>query len=181
MVFTNLITTTHVNMTTNRPLMSSMATGGCKSANIMHSRRGCWEPIVVIAPIFYHKDGHYVRLNRVALKYPNFKKDVDLDVHVRMFNLVVKANAKTSKSILSMLLVICLEIRHRTGAIITCQNFLTIFFWSLHKHFANVIEKLRMTSKYIWSWKTWSNRRLKGWRFTTSIFKSWLMVYKYQP
>jgi hypothetical protein len=31
----------------------------------------------------------------VALKYLDLKKDVDLDVHVRMFNFVVKANAKT--------------------------------------------------------------------------------------
>jgi hypothetical protein len=31
----------------------------------------------------------------VALKYPDFKKDVDPNVHVRMFNSVVKANAKT--------------------------------------------------------------------------------------
>jgi hypothetical protein len=32
---------------------------------------------------------------RVALKYHDFKKDVDLDVHVRVFNSVVKTNAKT--------------------------------------------------------------------------------------
>jgi hypothetical protein len=31
----------------------------------------------------------------VALKYPDFKKDVNLDVHVRMSNFVVKENAKT--------------------------------------------------------------------------------------
>jgi len=36
-----------------------------------------------------------VRANKVAFKYPNFKKDVDLDAHVRMFNFVVKANVKT--------------------------------------------------------------------------------------
>jgi hypothetical protein len=28
----------------------------------------------------------------VVFKYPNFKKIVDLDVHVRMFNYVVKVN-----------------------------------------------------------------------------------------
>jgi hypothetical protein len=31
----------------------------------------------------------------VALKYPNLKKDVDLDVHVRVFNSIVKVNVKT--------------------------------------------------------------------------------------
>jgi plasmid replication initiation protein len=36
-----------------------------------------------------------VRPNKVALKYPDLKKDVDLDVHVRMFNFIVKANEKT--------------------------------------------------------------------------------------
>ncbi len=85
MVFTNLITIVHVNQTTNRPLISSMATRGCKSANAMHSRGGYQEPIVVIAPILDHKDGHYVSLNWVTLKYLNFKKDVDPDVHVKVF------------------------------------------------------------------------------------------------
>jgi len=33
----------------------------------------------------------------VTLKYPNFKKDVDLDAHVRVFNSIVKKNAKTSE------------------------------------------------------------------------------------
>ncbi len=36
-------------------------------------------------------------LNRVVFKYPDFKKDVDPDAHVKVFNFVVKANAKTSK------------------------------------------------------------------------------------
>jgi plasmid replication initiation protein len=36
-----------------------------------------------------------VRPNKIAFKYPDFKKDVDLDVHVRMFNFIVKTNAKT--------------------------------------------------------------------------------------
>jgi len=31
----------------------------------------------------------------IALKYPNFKKDVDPNVHVTMFNSKVKANAYT--------------------------------------------------------------------------------------
>jgi hypothetical protein len=53
--------------------------------------------IVVIIPIFYHKDAHNVRPNRVAFKYPNFKKDVDPYAHVTVFNSIVKANAETSK------------------------------------------------------------------------------------
>jgi hypothetical protein len=61
----------------------------------MHSRGGYQEPIVVTTPILDHKDGHYVRPNKVASKYPNFKKDVDLDVHVTMFNFSIKMNAKT--------------------------------------------------------------------------------------
>jgi hypothetical protein len=31
----------------------------------------------------------------VAFKYPDFKKDFDLNAHVRMFNSIVKGNAKT--------------------------------------------------------------------------------------
>jgi len=51
----------------------------------------------MIAPILDHKNGHYVRPNRVAFKYLDFKKDVDPDAHVKVFNSLVKANAETSK------------------------------------------------------------------------------------
>jgi len=40
-----------------------------------------------------------VRPNRVALKYHDFKKDVDLDAHVRVFNYVMDGNAETSEKI----------------------------------------------------------------------------------
>jgi hypothetical protein len=33
----------------------------------------------------------------VVLKYPDFKKDIDLNAHVKMFNFVVKANVETFK------------------------------------------------------------------------------------
>ncbi len=74
-----------------------MATGGCKSADVVHSKGGYEEPIAIIALILDHKNGHYVKLNRVAFKYPNFKKDVDPDAHVKMFNSIVKENVETSK------------------------------------------------------------------------------------
>jgi hypothetical protein len=38
-----------------------------------------------------------VRSNKVALKYPDFKKIVDPYVHVKTFNFVMKENAKTSE------------------------------------------------------------------------------------
>jgi hypothetical protein len=33
----------------------------------------------------------------LALKYLDFKKDVDLDAHVKVFNSAIKANAKSSE------------------------------------------------------------------------------------
>jgi hypothetical protein len=45
--------------------------------------------------ILDHRDGHYVKPNRVTLKYFDFKKDVDLNAHVKVFNFVVKTNVKT--------------------------------------------------------------------------------------
>ncbi len=72
-----------------------MVVGGCRSANVVHSKGRYQEPIAVIAPILDHRDGHYVRPNRVVLKYLDFKKDVDLDAHVKVFNSVVKENVKT--------------------------------------------------------------------------------------
>jgi hypothetical protein len=40
MVFTYPIMTTHVNRTTSQPLMKSMVVGGCKNADVMHSKGG---------------------------------------------------------------------------------------------------------------------------------------------
>jgi hypothetical protein len=106
MVFTNPIMITHVNMTENPPPMSLIVAGGYKNANVANPIRGYQKPSIVIAPILDHKNGHYVNPNKVALKYHDFKRDVDLNVHVRMFNFVVKTNVKTLKST-SMRSTIC--------------------------------------------------------------------------
>ncbi len=63
----------------------------CKSADVVHSKGGYWKPIIITTSILDHRDGHYVRPNMVAFKYLDFK----IDVHVRMFNSIVKINAKT--------------------------------------------------------------------------------------
>ncbi len=66
-----------------------------KSANAMHPRKGYQEPFAIITPILDHRDGHYVRPNKVTIKYLDFKKNVDPNAHVIVFNSIVKANAKT--------------------------------------------------------------------------------------
>jgi hypothetical protein len=86
MVFINPIMATHGNRIVDQPLMSSMVIRRCKNVNVVHSRGGYREPIAVTIPIFDHRYGHYARPNRVAFKYPNFKKNVNPNVHVRMFN-----------------------------------------------------------------------------------------------
>jgi hypothetical protein len=95
MVFTNPIMTTHVNMTTNQALMNLMVVGGYISTNVANLRKGYREPSVVTAKIPDHKDGHSNRPNMIAFKYLDFKKNVDLNVHVRVFNFAIKANTKT--------------------------------------------------------------------------------------
>jgi hypothetical protein len=55
------------------------------------------KPYVVIVEFPNHQNGHFVRPNKVAFKYPNFKKDVDPNVHVKIFNPTTKANGETSK------------------------------------------------------------------------------------
>jgi hypothetical protein len=75
--------------------MSSMAIRRYKSANAMNLKKGYQKPYVVRAPILDHEDGHYVRPNKVALKYPDFKKDVDLVAHGRVFNFAIKENVET--------------------------------------------------------------------------------------
>jgi hypothetical protein len=76
--------------------MISIATRRCRSANVVHSRGRYQEPLVITAPILGHRDGHYVRPNRVALKYLDFKIGVDPNVSVKMLNFIVKENVETS-------------------------------------------------------------------------------------
>jgi hypothetical protein len=131
--------------------MNLMAIGRYRNANAANPRGGYQEPFTLTTLIIDHRDGHYVSSNRVAFKYPHFKKDTNPDVHVRVFNYVIKENVKTFKEYIINAFSYMLRDWHRTGAIITCQNFLTIFFWSLHKHFTNVIGRLKMMNKYTWS------------------------------
>jgi len=95
MVFTNSIMTIHVNRIVDRPSMSSMVVGGYKNVSAMDSKGRYQEPFVVIELIINHKDGYYVKPNRVAFKYIDLKKHVDLNAHVKMFKFVVKTNVKT--------------------------------------------------------------------------------------
>jgi hypothetical protein len=59
-----------------------MAVGGYKSANVMNLRKGYGKPSILIAQILDHKIGHYVRPNKVALKYLDLKKDANPDAHL---------------------------------------------------------------------------------------------------
>ncbi len=75
--------------------MNSMVVGRYRSADATNPRGGYQESSVVTTLILDHRDGHFVRPNRVTFKYPDFKKDVDPNAHVRVFKYVVKVNAKT--------------------------------------------------------------------------------------
>jgi hypothetical protein len=90
MVFTNPIMITLVNRIVDRPSMSSMATKGNRSVDAMNSKGRHRKPCAVTTPILDHRGGHYVKPNRVVFKYFNFKKDVNPDAHVVVFNFVVK-------------------------------------------------------------------------------------------
>jgi hypothetical protein len=61
----------------------------------VHTRGGYRELFVVMTLILDHKYGHYVRPNRVGHKYPDLKKYVDLDAHLKVFNFGIKASVKT--------------------------------------------------------------------------------------
>ncbi len=97
MVFTNLIMTTHVNRIIDQPLMNSMAIRRYKNVDLTNLKGGYRESYVATTQTPNHRNGHFVRPNRVALKYPNFKKNDDLNVHLRVFNFVIKKNVETSK------------------------------------------------------------------------------------
>jgi transcription elongation factor GreA-like protein len=77
--------------------MNSLAIEGYRSVDARNLRGGYQKPFVVTTQILDHRNGHYVKPNKVALKYFDFKKDVDPDAHVKMFNSEIKTNIKTSK------------------------------------------------------------------------------------
>jgi hypothetical protein len=72
--------------------MNSMAVGGYRSADSANLKGGYREPYAIIALISIHRNGHYVRQ---TLKYLDFKKVVDLDAHVKVFNFIVKKKIET--------------------------------------------------------------------------------------
>jgi len=51
----------------------------------------------MIQGIADHRNPHFVRPNKVTFKCLHFKKDFDLDVHVKIFNSIVKVNVETFK------------------------------------------------------------------------------------
>jgi len=64
-------------MITNQPLMSLMVAREYKSVNVVNPRKGYQEPSALNVQIHGYIVGHYVRPNKVALKYPNFLKNAD--------------------------------------------------------------------------------------------------------
>jgi hypothetical protein len=97
MMFTNSLMIIRVNKTTNWPVMNSMAIGRYKNTNATNPKGGYWKPYVVTTQIPDHRDGQFVRPNKVAFEYLDFKKEVNPNAHVRVFNFAMKANVKTSK------------------------------------------------------------------------------------
>ncbi len=108
MVFTNMMMTIHVNKNADQPLMSlNIIARRYRNTYAKNPRGGYQKRSVINVRIFHHRNGHLLRPNKVAFKYPDFKEDANLNVHVRVFNFIVKANAKTLKNISSMHLIIC--------------------------------------------------------------------------
>jgi hypothetical protein len=95
MVFTNPIMTIHVNKITDQTLMNSMDVGGYISIDAGNLGRGYRKPSVVSTRINDNKNGHSMRLNMVIFKYPDLKKYVVPNVHVKVFDFAMKENAKT--------------------------------------------------------------------------------------
>jgi hypothetical protein len=75
--------------------MSSMAIRRYKSVNVTTCKEGYRKPFAITIPILDYRNGHYVRPNMVVFKCHDFKKDVDPNVHVKMFNFVIKVNVET--------------------------------------------------------------------------------------
>jgi hypothetical protein len=75
--------------------MNSIVAKRYISIDVGNLKRG--KPSIITVGIPNHKNGHFMKPNRVVYKYFDFKKDVDPYAHVKVFNFIVKANVKTSK------------------------------------------------------------------------------------
>jgi hypothetical protein len=73
-VFTNPIMTTFVNRTTNQPLMNSITIERYRSTDVGNLGRGYRKASGITTRIPNNRNGHSMRPNMVALKYPDFKK-----------------------------------------------------------------------------------------------------------
>ncbi len=60
----------------NRPQMNSITIKGYINIDVENPKGGYYKPYVVITKILNHKNGHFVRPNRVALKYLDLKKNL---------------------------------------------------------------------------------------------------------
>jgi hypothetical protein len=98
MLFTNPIIIIHVHKTIDEPPMSSIAIGGYRNTYAENPKGEYQGPSIMTHGIFNYRNGHFVRPNKVAFKYPDFKKIVDLNVHVKVFNYAVKVDAETSEN-----------------------------------------------------------------------------------
>ncbi len=97
--------------------------GGYKSTNARNLGRGYQEPSIVNVGMLDHINGHVVRPNMVALKYPNFKKDVDLDALVRAFNFAMKANVETFEEYI----INAFNYKLRDTTLNWCHNYMSKF------------------------------------------------------
>jgi hypothetical protein len=77
--------------------MNSIVVGRYRNIDAEDLKGGHWEPYAINWGILDHINGHFVRPNMVAFKYLNFKKNVDPNAHVRVFNSAMKANAFLKK------------------------------------------------------------------------------------
>ncbi len=94
-VFANLIMTTNVNRIVDQPPMNSMTVEGYRNANVMNPKGGYREPSTIITPIPDRRNGHYIWPNKVALKYPDFKKGCWSICSCQGVQFCSKKNAKT--------------------------------------------------------------------------------------
>jgi hypothetical protein len=83
----------------------------------------------------------------VALKDHDYKKDVDLNVHVKVFNYAIKVNIKTSKEYI--INEFSYMLKDTTSD--WCHNYISKKIYCTFSELTHAFCKHRMMSKYTWS------------------------------
>ncbi len=115
------------------------------------------------------------------MKYLDYKKDANPNVHVRVFNATVRANGETSKEYI----INAFSYTLKKMALDLCHNYMLDFpnyiYLKLTHTFCKCHQKIENDEQIYMEFKHIEQKEIECLRCILSAYKSWLMDCKHQP